>query len=123
MNDKPLILAVDRNRRNLELLAQFLDKEGYQTICAASIEEFEQALSGETEIGLVLVDLSGFDRQIWEWCERVREKQIPFFVISPKQSAAIQQESLAHGARNMLVKPLVIRELLGIVRGLMGTPT
>ncbi|MCL1470487.1 response regulator [Argonema antarcticum] len=120
MKDKPFILAVDHNRRNLELLGQFLNKEGYQTISAGSQEEFQQALSGETEIGLVLVDISGFDRQIWDLCEKLRDDQIPFLVISPKQSAAIQQESIAHGARSMVVKPLAIREFLGMIRGLMG---
>jgi len=45
MADKPLILAVNHNRRNLELLAQFLDGEGYQTLPVASLEEYDQALS------------------------------------------------------------------------------
>lgn len=33
---------------------------------------------------------------------------------------AYQQESLAHGARSMLVKPLVIKELLRFMRSLLG---
>ena len=115
MKDNPLLLAVDRNYRNLELLAEFLGKEGYQVLTSSSIEEFQQALIRSPEINLALVDIAGFDRRIWELCDRLRIENIPFFVISPKLSIAIQQESLTHGARSMLVKPLLIREILGLL--------
>ena len=108
-----VILAVDRNHRNLELLSQFLGREGYQTRPAATLEEFDQALAEANGIGLALVDIAGFDRAIWERCEGLRHHEIPFLVLSPKQSAAIQQASLTHGARGVLIKPLVVRELLG----------
>ena len=38
------ILAVDRNQRNLELLSQFFNKEGYQIVTASSFEEFARAI-------------------------------------------------------------------------------
>lgn len=50
MKQKPLILTVDRNRRNLELLAQFLDQEGYQSFGVSSIDEFQQALTEVAEL-------------------------------------------------------------------------
>ncbi len=121
MKEKPLILTVDRNRRNVELLAQFLTKEGYQSLGANTLEEFEQALSSTSDkINFVLVDVAGFDRSIWELCQRLQDEQIPFVVISPRQSASIQQQSLAHGAWSMLVKPLVVKELLSLIRSLLG---
>lgn len=116
---KPLILAVDSNRRNVELLGQFLSKEGYQVISANDLQEFEQALNEPAEISLALVDIAGFNRQIWELCQQLQARSIPFLIISPRQSATLQQESLEHGARSMLVKPLVIRELLRLVRSLL----
>ncbi len=119
MKSKTLILAVDRNRRNLELLTQFLGREGYRTLTATTVEEFDAALTHSPVIGLVLVDIAGFDRSIWERCEKLRLRKIPFLVLSPKQSAAIQQQSLTHGARGVLVKPLVFKELLGIMRSLL----
>jgi DNA-binding response OmpR family regulator len=123
MNGTPVILAVDRNHRNLELLSQFLEREGYQTHGAATLEEFDQALGGATNIGLALVDIAGFDRRIWERCEGLRHRKIPFLVLSPKQNAAIQQVSLTHGARGVLIKPLVVKELLGLVRSLLEEDT
>lgn len=120
MKENPLILAVDRNQRNLELLAQFLGKEGYQVLNVSSLEAFEQALTNLQDIDVAMVDISGFDRRIWDGCQRLREEKIPFFVLSPKQSTALQNESLAHGARSVLIKPLVVKELLGIIHSLIG---
>ncbi len=120
MSESPLILTVDTNHRNLELLNQFLAKEGYQTIGVSKLEEFERTLSELSQIKLVLLDISGFDRTIWERCEQLQNLQIPFLVISPKQSATIQHQSFAHGASSMLVKPLVIKQLLALIKSLLG---
>jgi len=65
------------------------------------------------------VDIAGFDRSIWERCERLRAADIPFIIISPRQSAAIQEAVLAHGARGVLVKPLAVKELLALVLSLL----
>ncbi len=122
MTGNSIILAVDRNQRNLELLAQFFNKEGYQTIAADSLEEVARAIDEPARIGMALVDISGFDRRIWDCCEQLRSHQIPFLILSPKQSAAIQHESFSHGARSILVKPLIVRDLLSIVHSLLGEP-
>lgn len=119
MTDGAVILAVDHNRRNLELLGQFLGKEGYQTRPVSSLEEIDQLLDRTEDIRLALVDIGGFDRRIWERCQRLREQRIPFLVLSPRQSAALQQASVSAGARGVLVKPLVVKELLGLIRSLV----
>lgn len=115
----PVILAVDRNRRNLELLTQFLNQQGYQVLAKISLEEVEAALNTPSTIKLALVDISGFDASIWGLCQRLREQGIPFLVISPQQYAAIQQASIAHGALGLLSKPLVMREFLQLIRDLL----
>ena len=114
------ILLVDTNRRNQEMLGQFLQNQGYTTVAASTLEEFDQALLKTDNLGIALVDLAGFDRNIWQRCEQLWSKQIPFLVLSPRQSAEIQKEGLLHGARGILVKPLLQKELLGLVKGLMG---
>ncbi|MBW4449425.1 MAG: response regulator [Spirirestis rafaelensis WJT71-NPBG6] len=120
MSEKPLILTVGSNCRNVELLNQFLNKEGYQTIGVSNLEELDRQLRELSEIKLVMLDIAGFDRTIWERCEQLQNQQIPFLVISPKQSATIQLQSLAHGARSMLVKPLVMQQLLALIKSLLG---
>jgi DNA-binding response OmpR family regulator len=119
MKASPLLLAVDRNRHNVELLAKFLGKEGYQMVTATTLEEFDHVIAEANKIGLALVDIAGFDRSIWERCEGLRAKKIPFLVLSPKQSTVLQQASLTHGARGVMVKPLVVKELLGVIRSLL----
>jgi DNA-binding response OmpR family regulator len=113
------ILLVNTNQRNLQLLAEYLGKEGYATFTARSLEEFDQILDGENNVGLALVDITGFDQSIWQRCEQLRSRQRPFLVISPTQSVAIQRASLSHGARGVMTKPLVVKELMGLVKGLL----
>lgn len=120
MNDKkPIILSVDRNRRNSELLAQFLDKQGYRVLSAATQEEFDCAIKNTNKIQLVLLDISGFDRQIWSLCQRLQEKAIPFVAIASRHQAGLQQMCLARGALGLLVKPLVPQNLLNLIRNLL----
>ena len=114
-----VVLTVDRNERNLELLAQFLGKEGYQTLPISSLGGFAQALEQSDGLGLALVDISGFDRSIWDYCEQLADKGVPLLVVSPKQVGRIQQESLSHGAQGVLFKPLVVKELTTIIESMI----
>src|SRR5207302_1308868 len=68
---RALILAVDRNQRNLDLLTDLLSKKGYETRGAVTLEEFDGALEGERDISLALVDVAGFDPAIWQRCDRL----------------------------------------------------
>lgn len=120
MTSKPLIVTVDCNRRNLEMLTQLFNKAGYQNFGASSLEEFEQILTQHDDIKLVLIDISGFDSSIWQLCQQLRDLDIAFWIVSPRQSASIAQTSLSYGARSVLVKPLAIKELLGLIRSLLG---
>lgn len=113
------LLLINRLPRNLQLLADFLAKEGYPTVRAATYEEIDRALVNPPLLAGALVDISGFDTEIWARCEQLRAAKIPFLVVSPRQSAAIQQASLSHGAKGVMVKPLVVKELIGVVQGLL----
>jgi DNA-binding response OmpR family regulator len=114
-----LILIVDRNKQNRELLEQFLRKEGYKVCLAANVEDLDQLIADQHDIKLTLVDITGFDRDIWERCEHLRDMGIPFLVISPRQMAAVHQEGYSHGAQGILVKPLAQKELLAIINSLL----
>ena len=103
------ILIVGSNPRNLELLAQFLKKENYETIAASKLEQFGEALTSGNRVGLALVDIAGFDRSIWEYCEQCSNQNIPLLIISPQQLSSIRQESMSHGAQGVLFKPLVVK--------------
>lgn len=114
------ILLLNHNTRNLQLLCEYLGKEGYQTLPVNSYEDFDQIIAARTPIAVALVDITGFDSQIWGYCENLRAWKIPFLVISPKLSTAVQQASLSHGARGVMIKPLVIKEFISIIQSLLN---
>jgi DNA-binding response OmpR family regulator len=118
MNEPGVILAVDRNPRNLALLSSYLERQGYRVRPVASYEELDRALHGAGPPALALVDLAGFDGGIWERCERLHAAGVPIIVVSPKQSATTQQEGRLHGARAVLTRPLILKQLLGLIQGL-----
>ncbi|HEU65949.1 MAG TPA: response regulator [Chloroflexi bacterium] len=120
MSAKPTILIVDSNRSNLELLSQQLGQAGYETLAAASLEELDEAIQGKEKFALSLIDISGFDRHIWERCEALHKAETPCIVISPQRSPSVQRESMKHGASGLLVKPLDFKELLEHVHAVLG---
>ena len=119
MSDAPLILTVDHNSRNQELLAQVLQRHGYRVLQVLALADLDQVLESPEGVSLALVDIGGFDRTVWDRCERLRAERIPFLVLSPRHSVAIQQASLSHGARGVAVKPLAIRDLLGLIEAML----
>lgn len=116
MSSLSLVLTVDHNQRNLELLGQFLNKEGYQTLSISTLEDFDKVLENTGKFGLALIDISGFGRGIWVLCEKLTDQGVPLLIISPKQVPQIQQESLAHGAQGVMFKPLVVKQLIKVIQ-------
>lgn len=114
-----LILAVDRAPRNLALLGSFLEREGFRVLPAVSYEELDAALHCKELPELAVIDLAGFDRSIWERCEQLRSAGIPIIMVSPMQSASLTQESRMYGARAVLIRPVVMRQLLGLIQSLL----
>ena len=113
------ILLVNSLPGNLQLLVEFLGKAGYATVTAATYEELDQVLSQQMSFSGALIDIAGFDAQIWMRCEQLRADKIPFLVISPRQSVAVQQASFSHGAKGVVVKPLIVKELIAIIQSIL----
>lgn len=116
---EPVILALNRNQRNLDILTQILGDEGYQVSGVLSPEELDREVEIQGTINLVLMDISGFGRSIWDSCERLRIMKIPFLVLSPHHQQAVEKQSRMLGAQGVMVKPLVVRELLLLIKSLI----
>ncbi len=123
MDGGVFILAVDSNRNNLELLIQPLQNEGFEIFTATDLEEFEQALTKTIRIQLVLLDISGFNRQVWHSCQQLRDRKIPFIVFLPRKNRKIYLEAIAHGARRVEVKPIIIKDLLIQIHNILSEQT
>lgn len=119
MSSKPLILALNRNQRNNEILMKFLGDEGYQVVGVSDPGELDQEVKLREKINLVLMDISGFNRSIWDSCERLRFLEIPFIVLSPQQQNAVKKQGMRYGAQGVLVKPLAVKEFLLLIKSLI----
>ncbi|BDZ68959.1 hypothetical protein GCM10025860_24070 [Methanobacterium ferruginis] len=120
MSSKPLILALNRNQRNLDILVKVLGEGGYEVVGLKEPAQLDKEVEAREKIDLVLMDISGFNRSVWDSCERLRILEIPFLVLSPQQHRAVEKQSMMHGAQGVLIKPLVIKELLQLIGSLIG---
>ncbi|KAI9132287.1 response regulator [Acaryochloris sp. CCMEE 5410] len=116
------LLLLNHNACNQILLTQFLEGHGYHTVGATSYEGLEDALASPHFLRLALIDISGFDPQIWTHCRRLRQRQIPFIILSARRSTGLENESFAHGAHGVLIKPLVQEVLLNLLHSFLEEP-
>jgi DNA-binding NtrC family response regulator len=120
MNARGVVLLVGDDRSNLELLSQQLDREGYATLTAVSLEELDQAIRGKAKVVFSLIDIAGFGEDIWERCEALVKSGAPFIVIAPRRSPALQRESMKRGASGLLTMPLDFRDLMECIHTVLG---
>jgi len=118
------ILVVDRNPRNLQLLMQVLAGNGFQTLCAPDLAQFDQVIAEANPIALAVVDVDGFDAAIWERCRRLHERKVEVLVLVGRRAIpSVQVDSARCGARALLPKPLSAKQLAQMVRGLIEEQT
>lgn len=116
---KPLIFSLSRNKRNSDILVKILGEQGYDVAGFSEPIEMVSEAKNREKVDLVLMDISGFNRNIWKSCEDLRLLDITFLVLSPQQHRVIEEQSMKQGAERVLVKPLVIKELLLLVKSLV----
>ncbi len=114
------VLLVGTQARNLQLLSEFIDNLGYQSVCAQGLEQLDIILNEAQTIDLALIDVTGFDASIWQRCQYFQTKGIRLLIISPQQSSSLQYKSIAHGASSVLVKPLIMLELARLIHSLLA---
>jgi DNA-binding NtrC family response regulator len=118
--DSPVILVLNSNRSELETLTAELEQEGYITTGVSSIEEMDSALHDQKNIRLALLDLTGFDKSVWQLCDQLDKVKIPFIVITPQRSPSIQRDSMKHGANGLLIKPIATKKLIEYIHEALG---
>ncbi|NJL87180.1 MAG: response regulator [Leptolyngbyaceae cyanobacterium SM1_1_3] len=111
-----IILSLARNPHNQALLAALLEPLGYRLLLTQSHHAFEQMLRHSPVVNFALVDISGFDQQVWNCCDRLRQRRIIFFVLAPKSNPKISHTSSLHGASGCLGKPLNRQNLVQLVQ-------
>ncbi|OCC16397.1 hypothetical protein DBT_0214 [Dissulfuribacter thermophilus] len=116
MKDSGRVLLVGRNKKNLELLTDFLEKNGIDAFGVQDLTE-ASSVSGKG-VSLVLVDVSGYARSIWTFLNELLEKKLPFLVIYPPEAKG--RATAPVGSSAVLTKPLNPKVLLSVVKNLLG---
>ena len=111
-----VILSLTCNSRNQNLLADFLRPFGYYLLTVQTYAAFESALDHAQTVHFALIDISGFDRQVWHYCDRLQVCHVPFFVLVPQFGSKLNHLSLLHGASACLGKPLNRQTLIQLIQ-------
>ena len=120
MSDRKRVLVAAAGKRNLELLGQFLGQEGFETVPAGSLDDIRLALDQTPSIDIAVFDVSGFSSEVWAFCDKLRERIVPFVVISGARGAGVEGRAARSGARVVMTKPLVVRNLMQVIRAMLG---
>lgn len=105
----PTILVVDDAPENIELLSTIL-KPYYRVLAATSGQRALDIAAKETELKLILLDVSMPDMDGYEVCRRLKadpsSQSIPVLFVTSKDSASDEVTGLDLGAVDYLTKPV-----------------
>lgn len=111
----PPILIVDDISMNVEILDNILSHEGYETMCAVSVQEAIDLMKKHMP-SLVLSDLSMPDVDGLEFCRMLksnpRTRDIPFVFISVLNTSEEKEQAFLAGAVDFIPKPFDAVEVI-----------
>lgn len=116
---KQKILIVDDDVNICELLRLYLEKEGYDTVCAYDGEQAVAAALKETP-DLILLDimLPKFDG--WQVCREIRKTmETPIIMITAKGEVFDKILGLELGADDYITKPFDTKEVMARVKAVL----
>jgi DNA-binding response OmpR family regulator len=116
------LLIVDDEPFTVDMLATFLQINGYETVSALCGEDGLTMVQVEQPqiviLDLMLPDIPGF-----EVCERIRSyppsMNVPVLILSARNDAGAKERARTAGANGYLVKPVQFPELLSELRRLL----
>lgn len=110
------ILLVGRNPTNLALMTQVLKKAGYDSVSATTLDAMDAAIAGPVD--LALIDVTGFESQLWERCAELQRQGVPFVLLSPRPvTSEVAGEA---GGYPVMGKPLTMQAFLNTVSAMLG---
>lgn len=119
MDTKDRILIVDDDPEIRLLLVDYLARNGYEAIAAASAREMRQKLSRHA-IDLIVLDLMLPDADGLAVCRDLRgDVNLPVIMLTAKGEEADRIIGIEMGADDYLVKPFSPRELLARLKGVL----
>lgn len=117
MNSK--ILIVDDERNIVELIRLYLEKEGFNTICAYSGDEALKQFEAENP-DLIILDLMLPVTDGWQVCKEIRKtSDTPIIMLTAKSDTFDKVLGLELGADDYMTKPFEAKELLARVKAVL----
>jgi putative two-component system response regulator len=121
-DDRPRVLVVDDDRRNVKLLEGYLLPERYEVLKAYSAEE-ALTLLGKSQVDLMLLDIMMPGLDGYEVCKRVKAREstrfIPVILITALDDLQAKVRGIEAGADDFLSKPANREELIARTRALI----
>ena len=114
-------LVIESRQGNFSVLSRFLEKMDIRAVNVERLENMNKALSSEQSFSVAIIDIMGFDDIIWDCCKNIDKKGIPMLIISPARNSGIIKISFKHGARDVLKKPVIMKELADSIRSLISS--
>lgn len=111
------VLIIDDSPKLLELLSNFLEREGYECICAAGGQEgLDKHKLFKPDIvclDLLMTDMTGF-----EVCRELRERDpdLTVVIISSQSNAEVREKCKKAGAVDFIAKPFQLSDVRERVR-------
>lgn len=116
---KNKILVVDDERNIVELVRLYMEKEGFETVCAYTGGEALSKFKSE-EPDLIILDLMLPETDGWQVCREIRKtSQVPIIMLTAKSDTFDKVLGLELGADDYMTKPFEAKELLARVKAVL----
>lgn len=119
MEEKFKVLIVEDEKKILEVVKAYLDKEGYETYYAYDGNEGLRMFRDKSP-QLVILDLMLPGISGEEICKRIRsQSQVPIIMLTAKSNEDSKIDGFSLGADDYVVKPFSPRELIQRVKAIL----
>ena len=118
------VLIVDDSPTEIHVLKTMLEKNGYETLTAASGEEGVETAKAEKPdvilMDVVMPGMNGFQatRQL---TRDAQTSGIPIIIVTTKDQETDRVWGLRQGAKDYVTKPAEEKELLGKIKQVLGS--
>ena len=113
------ILVVDDEKNIVELVRLYMEKEGFETICAYTGQEAISSFQKENP-DLIILDLMLPETDGWQVCREIRKtSQVPIIMLTAKSETFDKVLGLELGADDYMTKPFDAKELVARVKAVL----
>lgn len=117
------ILFIEDNELNREVIAEYLELQGYEVYTLSSGYNFINSLK-EFKPNLILLDikLPGIDGfTLMEQLRTSPWKEVPVIILSALSFTQEKERAFQLGARRFIVKPAILKEIGGAIQAELKT--